>query len=166
MARDVDPLGKRTLGILTKADIMDTGTNCLKVLKNDVIKLHHGYIAVKNRSQKDINNKMSIKEALEMEKNFFETSKVYSTLLDKVGTENLSRKLSGLLYNHISTCLPSIENEIEDSLAKTVKELENCGEMLPRDPYMKVEFILQSIKRFSAYYNGLMNGTERRLIFF
>lgn len=39
---------------------MDEGTDATKVLTNMEIKLAHGFIAVKNRSQKDVNNGMSI----------------------------------------------------------------------------------------------------------
>lgn len=34
MARQLDPKGDRTFGVLTKIDIMDKGTNALKMLKN------------------------------------------------------------------------------------------------------------------------------------
>lgn len=39
---------------------MDKGTNCLNVLENKTIKLKHGYIAVKCRSQQDIETKKTI----------------------------------------------------------------------------------------------------------
>lgn len=36
MARSVDPDGLRTVGVLTKLDIMDRGTNAVRMLKNEV----------------------------------------------------------------------------------------------------------------------------------
>lgn len=36
MARAVDPEGERTIGVLTKVDIMDAGTDCMDVLNNKV----------------------------------------------------------------------------------------------------------------------------------
>ena len=33
LGRQVDPTGKRTIGILTKLDLMDQGTNALDILK-------------------------------------------------------------------------------------------------------------------------------------
>jgi dynamin 1-like protein len=41
--------------VLTKLDIMDRGTNAVPVLKNRVVPLRLGYVAVVNRSQADIN---------------------------------------------------------------------------------------------------------------
>lgn len=32
LARRVDPFGERTIGVLTKIDIMDKGTNCLDII--------------------------------------------------------------------------------------------------------------------------------------
>lgn len=39
LAKLVDPGGLRTIGVLTKLDLMDRGTNALAVLNNDVIRL-------------------------------------------------------------------------------------------------------------------------------
>lgn len=48
---------------MTKLDIMDRGTNAVAVLKNTVVPLRLGYVAVVNRSQADINSKRSMLEA-------------------------------------------------------------------------------------------------------
>ena len=50
MARAIDPKGSRTLGVLTKIDIMDKGTNARNVLMNKEIPLKLGYVGVKNRN--------------------------------------------------------------------------------------------------------------------
>ena len=34
MAKEIDPSGQRTLGVLTKIDIMDRGTSAKKILMN------------------------------------------------------------------------------------------------------------------------------------
>lgn len=36
MARDVDPEGLRTVGVLTKIDLMDRGTNVIDILAGKV----------------------------------------------------------------------------------------------------------------------------------
>ena len=50
MARDLDPEGDRTIGVLTKLDIMDEGTDARQVLAGGVYKLKKGYFGVKCRS--------------------------------------------------------------------------------------------------------------------
>ena len=64
LARKWDPTGARTLGVITKIDIMDRGTDAAKMIANQEIKLNLGYIGIKNRSQEDINNKVKVSIAL------------------------------------------------------------------------------------------------------
>jgi len=51
MARELDPKGLRTLGVITKIDIMDRGTNAKRMLTGQDVPLRLGFIGVKNRSQ-------------------------------------------------------------------------------------------------------------------
>ena len=45
LAREVDPHGLRTLGVITKLDLMDKGTNCYDVLNNKLHPLReYGYV--------------------------------------------------------------------------------------------------------------------------
>jgi hypothetical protein len=52
-----------TVGVLTKLDIMDRGTNALPALRNLVVPLRLGYYAIVNRSQADINSNKSMRDA-------------------------------------------------------------------------------------------------------
>ena len=60
LARRVDPSGQRTIGVLTKIDLMDEGTNCMDIIQGRVYPLRLGYIGVVGRSQKDITTGKSI----------------------------------------------------------------------------------------------------------
>lgn len=51
----MDPKGERTLGVLTKIDIMNPGSDARKMLSGQEIELKLGFVGVKNRSQLDIN---------------------------------------------------------------------------------------------------------------
>jgi hypothetical protein len=44
--------------VLTKVDIMDRGTDCREVLMGKTLRLKHGWVAVVNRGQADINTKV------------------------------------------------------------------------------------------------------------
>ena len=52
LAREVDPQGERTIGVVTKIDLMDEGTDALEVLQGKIYPLKLGYYGVKCRSQK------------------------------------------------------------------------------------------------------------------
>ena len=73
LARSVDPQGLRTVGVLTKVDLMDPGTDCLDILENRAMPLKLGYVAVVNRGQKDINENVRVTSALGKERAYFET---------------------------------------------------------------------------------------------
>ena len=45
-------LGLRTIGVITKLDLMDEGTDARDVLENKLLPLRRGYVGVVNRSQK------------------------------------------------------------------------------------------------------------------
>ena len=74
LARTVDPNGNRTIGVLTKLDLMDEGTDALDIFEGRTYPLKRGYVGVVSRSQKDINEKKSIHEAMTFEANWFKNS--------------------------------------------------------------------------------------------
>ncbi len=60
LAKEADPEGKRTIGVLTKMDLMDDRTNARDILDGKLLPLKRGYIGVINRSQKDIDSRENI----------------------------------------------------------------------------------------------------------
>lgn len=63
--------GVRTIGVITKLDLMDEGTDAREILENKLLPLRRGYVGVVNRSQKDIDGRKDIKAALAAERKFF-----------------------------------------------------------------------------------------------
>ena len=106
LAREVDPEGQRTIGVLTKVDLMDEGTDVVDILAGRIIPLRLGYVPVVNRGQRDIENNKQISFALENEKNFFETHKAYKNKSSYCGTPYLARKLNLVGVSH--SCLPCL----------------------------------------------------------
>ena len=68
MAQQLDPTGVRTIGVITKIDIMDRGTDAKGMLEGQQVPLLHGYVGIKNRSQQDIKDRLSVEEAIEKER--------------------------------------------------------------------------------------------------
>uniref|UniRef100_A0AAR2ISB1 Uncharacterized protein n=1 Tax=Pygocentrus nattereri TaxID=42514 RepID=A0AAR2ISB1_PYGNA len=105
MAQEVDPEGKRTLAILTKPDLVDRGAEktILDVVRNQVIPLSKGYIIVKCRGQKQIDEKISPEEATRVERDFFKRHEFFSCLLneEKATIQCLAGKLTQDLVDHI-----------------------------------------------------------------
>ncbi len=74
LASKVDPDGFRTLGVITKLDLMDEGTDARDIFEGRIVPLKKGYIGVVNRSQKDIDDGKSIVQSLEKEREYFRNS--------------------------------------------------------------------------------------------
>jgi dynamin 1-like protein len=94
LARQVDPQGRRTIGVLTKLDLMDAGTNALDILTGRVYPLKLGFIGVVNRSQQDINGEKSMEAALNSETEFFKNHPAYRNIAHKNGTKYLAKSLN------------------------------------------------------------------------
>jgi len=158
LAREVDKEGKRTLGVLTKVDIMDKGTSALPILRNEIIALNHGYVAVKNRSQADIKNNVKVRDALEAEEKYFENHREFRNVPDLVGTNVLSKRLCSLLHNHIIHCLPQIEEEINNSVKDLDKTLQSLGTAFPKDNGSKLYYLLSKAKEVTDKVQDIMEG--------
>eukprot|EP00920_Eleutheroschizon_duboscqi_P000090 GHVT01000408.1.p1 GENE.GHVT01000408.1~~GHVT01000408.1.p1 ORF type:complete len:125 (-),score=37.76 GHVT01000408.1:241-615(-) len=114
LSRRVDPKGLRTVGVVTKVDLMDRGTDASKMLLGEEVPLRLGYTGVKNRSQLDIKAAKPIAEAIEEEKKFFASHAVYRALPPALcGTPALVDKLTSILFRHIKHFLPDIKREIK-----------------------------------------------------
>ncbi|CAI0557254.1 unnamed protein product [Linum tenue] len=124
-----DPDGYRTIGIITKLDIMDRGTDARNLLLGKVIPLRLGYVGVVNRSQEDINLNRTIKDALAAEERFFRSHPVYNSLADRCGIPQLAKKLNHILVQHIKGILPVLKSRISDALVSVAKEHASYGEI-------------------------------------
>jgi dynamin 1-like protein len=94
LARQVDPEGRRTLGVLTKLDLMDSGTNAIEILTGRIYPLKLGFIGVVNRSQQDINEDKPMDDALAAEADFFASHQAYRLIAHRCGTKFLTKSLN------------------------------------------------------------------------
>ncbi|KAL7496230.1 hypothetical protein ACHAWT_005879 [Skeletonema menzelii] len=163
LARELDPRGDRTIGVLTKLDLMDPGTDVAEIMHNRVIPLRRGYIAVVNRGQRDIDADLSIQVGLRNEERYFRTHPVYSrdrSLSGKCGTMNLARNLNGILIHHIRDCLPELKIRIANMMADVQSELDALGmpDGGPRDPGQMGGKLLGLLSKFSANFAAMIDG--------
>ncbi|XP_006156437.1 interferon-induced GTP-binding protein Mx1 [Tupaia chinensis] len=164
MAQEVDPDGDRTIGILTKPDLVDKGTEekVVDVVRNLVCHLKKGYMIVKCRGQQDIQDRLSLAEALQREKVFFEEHPYFSFLLEegKATIPCLAERLTTELIMHISKSLPLLENQIKESHQKITEELKKYGTDIPEDENEKMFFLIDKINTFNQNIMVLIQGEE------
>ncbi len=158
LAKEVDPTGLRTLGVLTKLDSMDPGTDALNVLKNNAITLRKGFIGVVNRSQRDINENKKITEARKAEIAFFQSHPVYSSIAEQSGTVFLTKTLSKLLLDAIQAALPDLSSRIDVMLNQTRKQMEKYGMFEPQ-AMDKSNQLLHVLKNFSDAIKATLDGS-------
>ncbi|KAF5889618.1 interferon-induced GTP-binding protein Mx1 [Clarias magur] len=168
MAQEVDPNGERTLGILTKPDLVDKGTEetVVSIIHNEVIYLTKGYMIVRCRGQKEIMDRISLREATEKEKDFFKDHAHFSTLYEE-GTATipkLAEKLTLELVNHIERSLPRLEEQIEAKLSETQAELDRYGSGPPTEPAERIFFLIDKVTAFTQDSINLTTGEELKNI--
>ncbi|XP_049588040.1 dynamin 3a isoform X1 [Syngnathus scovelli] len=159
LAKDVDPQGQRTIGVLTMLDLMDKGTDALEILENRLLPLRRGYIGLVNRSQKDIDGKRDIKTALQAEKKFFLSHPAYRHMCDRMGTPYLQKTLNQQLTNHIRESLPALYSHMHCLLVSISKEADAYKLYNPDDPMCRTKTLIKSVQQLSGDFEKLIEGS-------
>ncbi|XP_062290011.1 dynamin-1a isoform X1 [Scomber scombrus] len=159
IAKEVDPQGLRTIGVITKLDLMDEGTDAKEILENKHLPLRRGYIGVVNRSQKDIDGRKDINAAMAAERKFFLSHPAYRHLADRMGTPYLQKTLNQQLTNHIRDTLPALRSKLQSQLLSIEKEVEEYKNFRPDDPSRKTKALLQMVQQFSVDFEKCIEGS-------
>ncbi|KAI1884330.1 hypothetical protein AGOR_G00225310 [Albula goreensis] len=164
IAKEVDPQGLRTIGVITKLDLMDEGTDAKDILENKLLPLRRGYIGVVNRSQKDIDGKKDIRAALAAERKFFLSHPGYRHLAERMGTPHLQKTLNQQLTNHIRDTLPGLRSKLQSQLLSLEKEVEEYKNFRPDDPTRKTKALLQMVQQFGVDFEKRIEGSGDQLV--
>ncbi|XP_047434114.1 dynamin-2-like isoform X5 [Mugil cephalus] len=159
IAKEVDPQGLRTIGVITKLDLMDEGTDARDILENKLLPLRRGYIGVVNRSQKDIDGKKDIRAALAAERKFFLSHPAYRHIAERMGTPHLQKTLNQQLTNHIRDTLPGLRSKLQSQLLSLEKEVEEYKNFRPDDPTRKTKALLQMVQQFGVDFEKCIEGS-------
>uniref|UniRef100_A0A6Q2Y0N5 dynamin GTPase n=1 Tax=Esox lucius TaxID=8010 RepID=A0A6Q2Y0N5_ESOLU len=167
IAKEVDPQGLRTIGVITKLDLMDEGTDAKDILENKLLPLRRGYIGVVNRSQKDIDGKKDIRAALAAERKFFLSHPAYRHMAERMGTPHLQKQLNQVtLEFHIKPRLLShfilshhCPHTLQSQLLSLEKEVEEYKNFRPDDPTRKTKALLQMVQQFGVDFEKRIEGS-------
>jgi GTPase Era involved in 16S rRNA processing len=145
-AQKVDPMTKRTIPVITKPDAIDPGAEMevLDLLQGKKMEFELGFHMTKGRGQIALNNKQSIKEALNDEEIFFRSKEPWRSMTDRsvFGIPNLRSKLSDLQVRIIRSSIPGILKEVNEKREKSLKEFGLLGE-----PLTTIKTVNSSVKR-------------------
>ncbi|CAF4129586.1 unnamed protein product [Rotaria sordida] len=124
LAREVDPSGKRTIGVITKSDLasdQDMLVQQLLMDRPDVLHLKLGFVAVRNRNTKE---NISLKEAHEKEKEFFEQHPASTAAgWNCIGINALINRLTTVYSERVKETFPKLRNDIQARLKEVTEQL-------------------------------------------
>ena len=163
LCKDFDKEGLRTIGVLTKIDLMNQGNNVVNYLEGNVSRdliLKYGYFAVKNRNKADMLTK-TIHEGITDELNYFKNNHNYKSrnIQDKLGIINLSKTLSTILLDNIKQSIPNLISEIKNLQIENEKLISNLGDHVPTDESSKASIMNQIINYINQQFT---NNIEKR----
>ena len=160
LAREVDPEGERTLGVITKMDRVEDGTNVINILDGDVYHLSLGYVGVKCRNQKETEAGIHMLQALQNEKKFFDNHPVFKKYSNRMGVPFLTRKLSEYLVEHVRRCVPLIRQKLDQLIYDKEQEKKNYGVLFDFSDSnnSKGALLISIIKKYAKFYSDTLKG--------
>ncbi|KIV95246.1 hypothetical protein PV10_02921 [Exophiala mesophila] len=167
LAREIDPAGNRTLGIITKPDTLYAGSDSevafVKLAKNENIPFKLGWHVLKNR---DYDTKdATTAERDQSERTFFE-DRIWSTAvpLSQLGISNLRPRLSNVLLNQILRELPNLTSDVQKGIERSKLQLEAIGG--PRSSLSEQRtYLLQASRTFETLMTDAVHGRYTNAFF-
>lgn len=165
-AAEVDPEGKRTLGVLTKPDL--AVENAMKEVVVDLVNgkrrdLQLGYCVVKNRGADDLTS--SLKECRQTEEHFFARAPWTKLPHDRVGVDALRRRLRQLLMDRTKSEYPLVKSDLNAKLKENRRLIKSLGQPRRTTDQQRM-FVGNIASRFMQLKNfGLDAYYTRDLVF-
>jgi len=140
LAAEADPEGERTVGVLTKPDLMDPGTesSVQDILRGKVVKLErHGYFVVRNRGQ--LSRNVTQGQALTDEAQYFSTHSIFGKLAQRgrFGAPALAQYLAEVLQDAIARDVPEARRLVDSKERDVIAKLQALGDATDVDPSKK-----------------------------
>jgi hypothetical protein len=129
-ARALDPDGSRTLGLITKPDTLDRGSDSerfyVELAQNQDVKFRLGWYVLRNRSYASRDTSTAERDEAELE--LFSTG-LWTTLdAAQLGVANLRVRMSNVLYDQIANQLPSVLENVETGIHESKQKLSRLGD--------------------------------------
>ncbi|TGJ87368.1 hypothetical protein E0Z10_g1408 [Xylaria hypoxylon] len=128
-ARALDPQGVRTLGLITKPDTLDVGSDSerfyVELAQNQDVKFRLGWHVLRNRSY--VTRDASTIERDQEEAEFFSTGVWAALDASQLGVATLRTRLSNVLLDQIIHQLPSVLHNVETGIYECEDKLSKLG---------------------------------------
>lgn len=159
LAREMDPAGNRTLGLITKPDCLDAGSDMersfVSLARNKSVVFRLGWHVLKNRSYERRNASLAERNA--DEDGFFSRGAWASVDRSSVGVASLQPRLSSVLRQQIVRQLPGLIQDVEAGIADCQQRLQQLG--TPRVTGSEQRrYLLQVSQHFSRLMRAAVDG--------
>ncbi|KAG6877110.1 hypothetical protein C0993_010223 [Termitomyces sp. T159_Od127] len=168
LAKDADPTGERTIGILTKPDTLSAGAtghlqNWKDTLEGKQYPLKHGYYCVRLPTDAERNRNRSRIDSQRFEERFFETTSPWNTIADRArfGVPSFVANISGLLVQLIEKNLPELRTKVAQLLSECKEELATLPALHTGDPFTEV---CLRITQFCQDFQSAVSGKKRKIM--
>lgn len=160
LAREVDPEGERTLGVITKMDRVEDGQSVIPIIDGEVYPLALGYVGVKCRNQTETQQGLNMMQAIQNEKNFFINHPVFKNYQQRMGVPYLTRKLSEYLVEHVRRCVPLIRQKLDSLILEKENEKRNYGVLFDfsDSSNSKGALLISLINKYCKFYTDTLKG--------
>jgi GTP-binding protein EngB required for normal cell division len=153
-ARKFDKAGQRTVGIITKPDLINKGTEgriALLAKNQDTTKLKLGFFLLKNPDPEQLQEGIGLSERKRKELEFFSSGvwREHRIDPDRLGVNALRDFLQDLLDRHIERELPKVRDEIRTLLAATEIQIASMGDERPTAAHMRMFLTRISMEYYS-----------------
>lgn len=160
LAREADPKGSRTLGVITKPDTLIPGSGSedtyLALAQNQDVEFRLGWHVLKNRDTDVESWALEDRDALEVE--FFSRGAWATLPAEDLGIKSLRERLSSLLINQIAKELPHLMREIETKTASCQQELDKLGRARVTAQEQRM-YLMQISQSFQGLTQAAVDGT-------
>lgn len=160
LARDTDPRGLRTLGIITKPDTLAADSTSEKsyisLAKNLDVVFRLGWHVLRNRDTDA--DKWTLAQRDVQEKEFFSKSAWSALPESSLGIVALRSRLSKLLLHQIASELPSLMDEISSEIEDCETELGRFGQPRITAQEQRI-YMIQISQSFQSLMQAAVDGT-------
>ncbi|TWU72634.1 hypothetical protein ED733_000484 [Metarhizium rileyi] len=161
-----DPKGARTLGIITKPDYLEEGSDreaaYIDLAKNRDVSLQLGWHVLKNRHG-NVQGDTSI-ERNDDEESFFSRGAWATIDPNILGIKSLMPKLSNILKNQILQQVPSLIRDVDDEMETCKAQLKRLGK--PRTTLLdQRKYLLQVSREFAILMKAAVDGDYKDAFF-
>lgn len=163
-ANEFDPQGLRTIGVLTKPDLIDRGAEdeVLKIVQNIRKPLKLGYVIVKNRSQQELKTSVSLAQSQKNEDNYFSQHEVWQKIVPSSrGIKPLCERLTNIIVSRAMARGPFLKWYLNDRLSKTEAKLTELGIEIPDSEVAKSKTLIKIVARYCATLRQIAVGDYR-----